>query len=343
MVEISLVANRWGQAVTILNDALVVYGGKTDEYHLYSYASAPPTNDILYLPLSSAFTGTNPPWQVLPAAQGPTLSWHTISPLNQTYLLVFGGDPGPNSPQVLPGLADSAAVLNLGSLTSPKWTLEPQGWANQPPRRLYHTSSYANQKIYIIGGAKADGSGLPVYDHYVFDTVRLRFTLLPTPGGPEDLVGHVALVTSDGLLLILGGFSPSASRLLPLSTIYVLDTKQPNPAWSTIHTMGVDVPPGRRAFAAAVTPGGKIVIHGGADATMQTTMGDGWMLDLNSKMWRKVDALSNLLGPRTDHFAVPVGETILFGFGVSRHCIKTCIGSERREQALEQIWLHPVH
>ena len=37
---------RWGQAIAVVNEALFVFGGKTDPYNSYGYTSAPWNNDL---------------------------------------------------------------------------------------------------------------------------------------------------------------------------------------------------------------------------------------------------------------------------------------------------------
>ena len=70
------------------------------------------------------------------------------------------------------------------------------------------------------------------------------------------------------------------------------------------------------AFAAALLDDGGILIHGGSDADLQTNFADGWILDTSQSTmgWTQVEALSQL-GARRDHFAVPQGDLVLFGFG----------------------------
>jgi hypothetical protein len=309
---------RWGQAVAVINDVLFVHGGRTDESNLYSYDSAPTNNDVLYLPLSSPFDPASPPWLLISDSSssppGPAVAWHTLSASNATHLFVFGGDPGPNSPVVLPSMPDSISLYHVATST-PGWIPVPQGWAGQPIRRIHHTASYANGKVYIVGGLRADGSGMGFPDHYVFDPSVPSFSVLPSQGGPDQLFGHASVVTPDGLLLVFGGYVPGSPSLVPLNTIWSLDTKQSTPRWTVLHTTGTDVPGGRRAFAAVALRDGRILIHGGADAVFENTFSDAWILDLSTRQWSHMDALEQTLGPRRDHFAVTVGNYVIFGFG----------------------------
>ena len=70
------------------------------------------------------------------------------------------------------------------------------------------------------------------------------------------------------------------------------------------------------AFAATSISNGKVLIHGGCDVSVQTNVADGWILDTtqNPMTWTQVAALSQV-GTRRDHFAVSLGDLVVFGFG----------------------------
>jgi len=316
---------RWGQATAVINDALFIHGGKTDQFNSYSYTSAPSNNDLLFLSLSASFDPSSPPWQLvssstnLSTSQGPALAWHTLSAFNTTGILLFGGLPDANSPTVLPDGADSAALLDVSSRLEPLWTIEPTSWAGEPIRRMHHsTSTTVDGLIYIIGGEKADGSNNAMSDHYILNPQVPSFTQLPTTNGPPDIFGHASIILSTGQLLVFGGYCPSEGTLVPFSTIWAMDTTQSTLTWTTLTVSSSALPTPRRAFAAVLLDGGKILIHGGTDATQQITYSDGWILDTsqNPLVWTTVGALSQL-GARLDHFAIATGSQVIFGFGWS--------------------------
>ena len=311
--------HRWGQAVALLNRSLLIHGGKTDQFNSYSYTSAPNTNDLLYLPLTSSFLAASPPWVLVSNStnsSSPYLAWHTLSPSNLPNVLLFGGSPDPNSDTVIVSLADSADFLNVASPLQPVWSPKTTSWAGEPVRRMRHsTATASSSQVFIIGGEMADGSGNTLSDHYVFNPTVPSFTLLP-PNGPPDLYGHASIILSDGRLLVFGGYSTSQGTLLPFSTIWVLDTSQSNLAWSVIQTSTNSLPSPRIAFAAAPLNDGGILIHGGNDASLQANFADGWILSTSQSTmgWTQIKALSQL-GARRDHFAAPQGDLVLFGFG----------------------------
>lgn len=233
-------------------------------------------------------------------------------------MLLFGGQPDPNSNTVLPNLADSAWELSVEDQNNPSWTDEPQGWAGEPTRRMFHSASSSGGKVFIIGGQKADGSQTAISQHVVFDHTTPTFSTLPSTNGPPDLYGHTSLVLWDGSLLVFGGYCESQNTLLPFSTIWTLDTWANTFTWSSARVDNTTLPPPRRNFAAVVLPDGRILIHGGSDAILQTTYSDGWILDTTKDpmVWTQANSLS-ALGPRRDHMAVAIGSVVIFGFGAS--------------------------
>ncbi|KAH9831527.1 uncharacterized protein C8Q71DRAFT_780998 [Rhodofomes roseus] len=85
---------------------------------------------MLALPLTSSFSLSSVPWDYVSgcsncsSSQGPAVAWHTLSPLNTSSLLVFGGDLGPNSLITQPEQSDTAALVNIASITKPVWSTE---------------------------------------------------------------------------------------------------------------------------------------------------------------------------------------------------------------------------
>ncbi|EJD06651.1 uncharacterized protein FOMMEDRAFT_17138 [Fomitiporia mediterranea MF3/22] len=316
---------RWGQATAVVNNVLFVSGGKTDQFGSYSYTSAPTTNDLFTLDLSSSFDPTSPPWRYISGSQntstnqGQELAWHSLAAYNTSQMLLFGGDGGPNSPIVLPSQANSAALLDVSNINTQtsEWIMEQEGWAGEPSRRIHHTTASVGGKVYLVGGEKDDGSSLGYSDHYVFDPSVPSFTKLPSENGPPDIYGHGSVVLSDGRVLVLGGYSQSEGSLVPFTTIWSIDTTQATLTWKLESVdSGSGVPGGRRAFAYTWLEGDKLLIHGGSDAQFQTSLSDGWVLDTKASpmKWSNVSALTQL-GARRDHFAVQVGSQVVFGFG----------------------------
>ncbi|KAG8901693.1 hypothetical protein FRB99_005165 [Tulasnella sp. 403] len=315
-------STRWGQAWTISGHTLLVHGGKVDPTNSYSYTSAPNTNDLFSLDLSQPFNTSNPPWTFLSGSsnpstsQGPAVAFHTLSAYSPGRALVFGGDGGPSLP--IETNPDSSWTLNFNNLNKVAWTQQPSGWAGQPMRRIYHAAPSSTDGVWITGGQKADGSGTAFTDTYVFNgPVSEHFTAGPTPGCcslPIDLVGHGSVVSPSGLLLVLGGYSPSTGTLMPMSTLHYLDTTSKTPTWGTFALQG-QTPSPRRNFAMTVLDGNRVLIHGGADATLQNFYSDGAILNMQTMNWQPANGVTDVLGPRVGHMAVGLGSNVLFAFG----------------------------
>ncbi|KAG1750855.1 hypothetical protein EDB19DRAFT_1846483 [Suillus lakei] len=312
---------RWGQAVALLENLLYVHGGLTDQYDQYSYTSAPPTSELLLLDLSISFSATSPPWQLLSntttTSSSPSLGWHTLSAFNTSSFLLLGGQPGPNSQTVLTSLNDSAVLVSAYDRTDPSFFIEPQNWAGEPMRRIRHSASSTGGKVWIVGGEKADGSGNAFSDHYLFNPLLQEFVVLPSDSNtPPDVYGHASLILPDGRLLVLGGYCASCGMLIPLNSIWSLDTTQATLAWDVISVSNSTLPIPRRDFAAVVLATGEILIHGGGDGELQTTYSDGWILNTtqNPMVWQEAQSLQQL-GARKDHLAIQCNGQVLFAFG----------------------------
>lgn len=316
-VRAALIRNRWAQAVALLESTLYVHGGLSDPFNSYSYSSAPETSDLLVLDLSTSFNSSSPPWQLFSTNSSPALAWHTLSAFNPNELFIFGGQPNLNSLIVLTTLNDSSGLLLTTDESSPSFFMKPQNWANEPMRRIRHSSSYTSGKVWIIGGEKADGSGNAFSEHYSFTPSGPEFVQLPSSSSaPPDIYGHASLVLPDGRLLVIGGYCASCSELVPMDTVWSLNTTQNPPIWEKLSISDISLPSPRRDFAAVVLSSGQVLIHGGGDAQLQVTYSDGWILDTdqNPMVWNSVAALAQL-GQRKDHFAVQAGGHVLFCFG----------------------------
>ena len=215
--------------------------------------------------------------------------------------------------------ADSTYVLDLLNGEQPEWVSLPPLWANEPIRRVRHTSaSSPSGTVFIIGGEKADGSGDAFPKNHIFYPSVPTFTPLSGADGPTGVYDHASVMLNDGRLLILGGFSQFQGSLVPFSIVWSLNTGSGSSSWSLILTSNGSLPSPRRAFAATVLYNNNVLIHGGGDEALQQNYNDGWVLNTSSDpmTWTEVQTMTQL-GGRRDHFAVAVqsGYQVLFGFG----------------------------
>ncbi|KAG8921427.1 ribosomal protein P0 (A0) (L10E) [Tulasnella sp. 417] len=324
-------SSRWGQASTVAGTTLLVQGGKVDPSNSYSYTAAPNTNDLFALDLSQPFDCTDPPWAYLsgsqdPASsQGPAIAFHTLSAYSQKRALSFGGEGGPN--MAIETNADSVWTLEFWNQSSVSWTQQEENWGDQPIRRIYHSAAVYDKAVWITGGERADGSGLGFAETFLFtgsgssgQFINLQAAV--AGGVLSDIVGHRTVVLPNGLLVAIGGFSPSHQSMIPMTTIFTLDTMVDTAVWGLMVAQGrdIDIPEPRRNFALAVLPNNTLLIHGGSDMAMQTFYSDGFTLNFNTNppTWTALSSeLSDSIGPRIDHMAVGVGKNVIFGFGRS--------------------------
>lgn len=207
---------------------------------------------------------------------------------------------------------DSASTLWISN-SGGTWTGRTEGWAHQPMRRIYHSSSFWNGNVIITGGERADGSNLGFQDPYIFDPYPFDFTSLTTQNGPPDLVGHSAVILPNGTMVIVGGYSNSATQMQAMNTIYTYDLNQNT--WSSFTTEGDTAPEPRRNFAAVLIGQDAVLIHGGTDSDLQTARSNGFILNLSTRQWTALTALETNLGARWDHTAVSVANLVFFLFG----------------------------
>ncbi|KAJ1307516.1 hypothetical protein OPQ81_001614 [Rhizoctonia solani] len=310
---------RWGQATTILGNILYVHGGKKDTYNMYSYSSAPSTNDLLSLDLSSSFAVSNPPWIYVGGSdtpstnQGPSVAFHSLTAFDERTMLLFGGDGG--SSMSSPSAPNSAWLLNISSSSTLTWTEQQDKWANEPARSIRHSAVGSFGRVWIIGGERADGSNLPVDGNYVFQPSIPSFDLLPTAEAPPVLVGHAAVRLGANLMLVFGGYNPSSNALVDMNTLWFVDTSLPIPVWTSTTAAG-STPISRRDFAYTVLGDGRVFLHGGADATLQTVYSDAAILDVSKSpmQWSAVGGFEQI-GARYNHMAVGIGSQVLIAFG----------------------------
>jgi hypothetical protein len=305
----------------VKDNVLYVHGGRVNPSNQGSYNSAPVTNDLLALDLSSSFKTAQPPWIYISgsaqpsSSQGPGVAFHTISAFSSSSALCFGGDGGPELS--LSTLADSAWTLNFSTSTSVTWNRQPQNWASEPIRRMHHAAAFDESvgDVWITGGMKVDGSAV-LSDAYAFMAAP-SFESLSSPSLPfPQIYGHGAFWLPSKSLLILGGVVQGS--LAPLSTLYIYNFTSLTRGWTTVNATG-SLPRPRRNFAGVVLGDDKILIHGGTTNIGDTpgqVLGDGFILDTSQQpmVWSQVQSLGSL-GARMDHLAVASGKQAIFAFG----------------------------
>ncbi|CAO1636121.1 unnamed protein product [Parajaminaea phylloscopi] len=337
---------RWGQASALVSPLFLVYGGKTQGSSGggFTYTSGPSSSDLFSLDLSQPFQAgldATPPWRLIPAdldslndtatsaVAAPVLAYGSLGPLTHRETLLFGGDGSPVVP--VQTRNDSAYTFQLirhdDNSTSARWSQAPSAWA-QPSRRIYQTvESDGKGGVWVIGGAKADGSGIDFDEAWSFNssTDSPVFEQLAAP--PNALVGATSSLLSDGSLLVLGG-QDATGQLLSFESVSTLDTTTGR--WTVTNTTGatastgasgqVAIPLPRRNHIAVTLPGKRIFLHGGsADASLSTALSDAWILDwgISPPVWSQLNTSSSAAAPsaRFGHSAVAYGRNVVLTLG----------------------------
>ncbi|KDN52786.1 hypothetical protein K437DRAFT_272095 [Tilletiaria anomala UBC 951] len=341
-------AQRWGAASALLGGHLVVHGGKTSAGGGFTFTSAPDSAEILTLDVSQPWSTSSPPWQLLNAST-PSLatSFHSLTPLGASELLLFGGETPSSSP--LPSGNDSAYILTLAGASSltANLTAAPASW-NQPQRRRFHAAmNSGGSQVCIIGGEKTDGSGTYLDELWTFSYPASGSASALSGGsfaqgnagstpplvnaadagaGVGVVDGTLTMLSAGpyaGQLLALGGSNASGttSSLVSFESVALFDPSKST--WSSVTTANSSAagfPTPRRAHIAVSLPGGRIFMHGGASADLTAAYADAWLLDLTSASsqptWSQLTATG---GPsaRYAHTAIAYGANVVMAFGWS--------------------------
>lgn len=188
--------------------------------------------------------------------------------------------------------------------------------------RRVHQTAESDKKggIWIVGGQRADGSGITLDETWQFNSSSdaPRFGPLSQPVG--SVVGATSTLLSDGSLLMLGGQDENG-QLQSLETLAVLNTA--TGSWSVINATGStqsSIPSPRRNHVAVSLPSRRIFIHGGAaDTALTSALSDAWILDWSKSppTWSQLPTLDGAPSARFGHSAVAYGRKIALTLGWS--------------------------
>jgi hypothetical protein len=318
------VTNRWGHAASYIPASgsnpprILVHGGKIDPDRSYSYTSAHNTDEMLSFSLAQEVEATDANW-VSESGKARPVAWHNMGVFqSDEKLLLFGGDGGVNLP--IQTANDSAWSYDLKA----DWQETSLG-VDQPMRRRYAASStsWDGNVMYITGGEKGDGSGLGFSETWEVRPVNGKLEFLALSTMPDQLVGHKSIMLKNGTLLLIGGYMPFRLDLLPLTTIFSLNTADPSARWQSLLAIGVDIPVSRRSHTAVLVSSSKVIMYGGITGSEEdsTALNDMWELDLKELTWNRLNvadttkrAVGDPPGGLFDHAAVGIeGWMIMVG------------------------------
>ncbi|KAM0891392.1 hypothetical protein ACQ4PT_026434 [Festuca glaucescens] len=190
------------------------------------------------------------------AARGHTLSW-----LNGSWLVVFGGCGQQ-------GLLNDVFVLDLDA-QHPTWR---EVASDSPPLpRSWHSSCTLDGSKLVVSGGCAE-SGVLLSDTFLLDLTKEKPSWKEIPTSWSSRLGHTLSVYGKTKLFMFGGLAKSGSLRLRSSDAYTLDVGEDNPQWRQLATTGFPSvgPPPRLDHVTVSLPCGRIIIFGGSIAGLHS-------------------------------------------------------------------------
>ncbi|XP_021672257.2 adagio protein 3 isoform X2 [Hevea brasiliensis] len=237
---------------------LVLFGGEGVDMQ--------PMDDTFVLNLDAA----NPEWQRVSVKSSPPGRWgHTLSCLNGSWLVVFGGCGRE-------GLLNDVFVLDLDA-KQPTWK-EVSGGAPPLPRSWHSSCTIEGSKLVVSGGCT--DAGVLLSDTYLLDltTEKPMWREIPTSWAPPSRLGHSLSVYGRTKILMFGGLAKSGHLRLRSGEAYTIDLEDEEPQWrqldcnsfTGIGSQSSVVPPPRLDHVAVTMPCGRIIIFGGSIAGLHS-------------------------------------------------------------------------
>nr|AML78723.1 putative LOV domain-containing protein [Cunonia capensis] len=233
---------------------LVLFGGEG--------VNMEPMDDTFVLNLDAV----NPEWQRVSVLSSPPGRWgHTLSCLNGSWLVVFGGCGRQ-------GLLNDVFVLDLDA-KQPTWT-EVSGGTPPLPRSWHSSCTIEGSKLVVSGGCT--DAGVLLSDTYLLDlnTDKPIWREIPTSWAPPSRLGHSLSVYGKSKILMFGGLAKSGHLRLRSGEAYTIDLEDEQPQWRQLETsvgsQSAVVPPPRLDHVAVSMPCGRIIIFGGSIAGLHS-------------------------------------------------------------------------
>lgn len=244
--------SRCNFSACAVGNRLVLFGGEG--------INMQPMDDTFVLNLEAA----SPEWRRVKVASSPPGRWgHTLSCLNGSWLVVFGGCGRQ-------GLLNDVFVMDLDA-QQPTWK-EVAG-EDPPSPRSWHSSCTVDGSKLVVSGGCTD-SGVLLSDTFLLDLNKEKPTWreIPTSWTPPSRLGHTLSVYQKSKILMFGGLAKSGSLRLRSCDAYTIDIEEEKPQWRQLGCSGLPGvgPPPRLDHVAVSLPCGRIIVFGGSMAGLHS-------------------------------------------------------------------------
>nr|AML77395.1 putative LOV domain-containing protein [Platycodon grandiflorus] len=254
----AVLPSRCNFSACAAGNRLVLFGGEG--------VNMQPMDDTFVLNLDVA----NPEWRQVSVKSSPPGRWgHTLSCLNGSWLVVFGGCGRQ-------GLLNDVFVLDLDA-KQPTW-IEVLGGAPPLPRSWHSSCTVEGSKLVVSGGCT--DAGVLLSDTYLLDLTKDKpmWREIPTSWAPPSRLGHSLSVYARTKILMFGGLANSGHLRLRSGEAYTIDLEDEKPQWRQLEcgaftgvgTQSAVVPPPRLDHVAVSMPCGRVIIFGGSIAGLHS-------------------------------------------------------------------------
>ncbi|XP_077230662.1 flavin-binding, kelch repeat, f box 1 [Tasmannia lanceolata] len=250
--------SRCNFSACAVGNRLVLFGGEG--------VNMQPMDDTFVLNLDAA----NPEWRRIKVTCSPPGRWgHTLSCLNGSWLVVFGGCGSK-------GLLNDVFVLDLDA-HQPTWK-EVSGEGPPLPRSWHSSCTVDGSKLVVSGGCTE--SGVLLSDTFLLDLTMEKpmWREIPTSWSPPSRLGHTLSVYGRTKILMFGGLAKGGPLRLRSSEAYTIDLEDDEPQWrqlggngfAGVSSQSAIAPPPRLDHVAVSMPCGRIIIFGGSIAGLHS-------------------------------------------------------------------------
>ncbi|XP_017222575.1 adagio protein 3 [Daucus carota subsp. sativus] len=250
--------SRCNFSACAVGNRLVLFGGEG--------VNMQPMDDTFVLNLDAA----KPVWRRVIVKSSPPGRWgHTLTSLNNSWLVVFGGCGRE-------GLLNDVFVLDLDA-KQPTWK-EVSGGTPPLPRSWHSSCTMEGSKLVVSGGCTE--AGVLLSDTFLLDLTleKPKWKEIPTSWAPPSRLGHSLSVYGRTKILMFGGLANSGHLRLRSGDAYSIDLEDEKPEWRQLEcgaftgvgSQSAVVPPPRLDHVAVTMPCGRIIIFGGSMAGLHS-------------------------------------------------------------------------